>query len=368
MSLGTNLTQLTSRAEFAKNQPRNKQGSLNGFQHEHQGSQTRQNRTEFEVLGDDTVPDRHNLTSGSLSVLESQQGNAAEHRSFETRDSGRLETPDASTNFDFFGGQPQLMRGEQLGVPQPQPMQQSEVNELPLWQQNLMLKQLQELQRQQRPQSGVNEMPLWEQNLMFKQLQELQRQRQIQLLEQTGRMQNPMNHSSTIVKQAAGEHFPSVVDGMPIQGGSNFFWPGEHMGGDPKVPRTPQMLMANNMNWSPRGGSPAMQGSANGPVFSHEQGQAARSMGLVQQLDQSLYGAPVASTRGVNQFHSQGMSHDYDDMLNKARGNKSSECLIQSPARNNSFHGNQSVVFQDDVNMPDNHLVSKQVSHFLKIA
>ncbi|OVA00788.1 hypothetical protein BVC80_9083g86 [Macleaya cordata] len=315
MPLGTNLTQLTSRAEFAKSQSRNQQLTLNGFTREHQGFQTRQNQAEFEFLGDDAVSDRHNLTPGSLSILESQQGNATEHRSVMARSSGRLETAEAPINFDFLGGQPQLTRGQQLGVPQPQPRQQAGFNDMPPWQHNLMLKQLQ-----------------------------LQRQRQLQLLEQSARHQNPMNQSSAMVKQAAGEQLLSVFNGMPIHDGSNFFWPSELMGGDPKVLSTSQMPMVGNMR------SPAVQGSGNGPVFSHEQGQVSRSMGLVhQQFDQSLFGAPVTNTRGaLNQYPNQGISHDCNDMLHKASGNQVPKPMMQSSAFNNSFHGNQSAVIQDE--------------------
>lgn len=275
--LGSNLTQLTSRTEFAKNQLRNQ-----------------------------------------------QQGNAVMNR-----DSGRLEAAEASRN--FHGGQP-LMRGQQVGGSQPQSRQQQ--------------------------QPGLNDLPVWQQNLMLSRLQELQRQRQIQLLQQ---QQNPMNIPPALARQLA-EQLPSVVNGMPVHDGSNFFWPGEHMGGEPKVPNTSQAVMAGNMNWSQHAGSPSMHGSTNGPMFSHYHGQVARSSGLVQQqFDQSLYGAPVANTRGAfNQIRNQGTSHDYDDASNKARGNQGSKPVVQSPAFNNSFHGIQSTIFQDDVSTPDNHFTSKQ--------
>ena len=82
-------------------------------------------------------------------------------------------------------------------------------------------------------------------------------------------------------------------------------------------------------------------------MLSPEQGQALRLMGSVpQQVDQSLYGVPVSSTRSTpNQnFHVQ---------MDKP-------ALQQVSAGGNSFSGHQYATFPGQVSMPDESLASRQ--------
>ncbi|KAF8378805.1 hypothetical protein HHK36_030154 [Tetracentron sinense] len=324
--------QLNLRPEFTKSQSRNQQLSLNGYMHGHQRFQARQNQADFS--GDDTVSDRHNSTSRGLANLQSQIGHALEHSPSLTGNSERMETAEAPTNFDFLGGQQQLMRGQQPGMPQHGPRQQS----------------------------GFNDMQLLQQHIMFKQLQELQRQQQLD----EARQQNSINQlSAAIAKQATGDQLPALINGARIHDASNYLLPTELIGGDSKVPSTSQMFMVGNMNWVQRGASPAVQGFPNGLMFSPEQGQAVRSVNLVpQQLDQSLYGAPIAGTRGnLSQYsHLVEISHGSTDMFTKAGGNQVEKPIMQSPAFINSFQGDQCAVLPDQVCMQDGPFVSKQGS------
>ncbi|XP_043703445.1 uncharacterized protein LOC122653611 isoform X2 [Telopea speciosissima] len=323
---GSDFTLLPLRSEFAKGQSRNQHLSLNGFLHGHQDFEIRQHH-EAEFLGGGA--------RGS-SVLEPQQGIGPEQSPGLTKTSERLETAEVPSNFNFLGGQHLLMRGQQSGLPQPRPRQQSGFNDIPQWQQQLMIKQLQELQRQQQ---------------------------QLQRFDQT-KQQNSINQLNSIAKQTAGGQLPALVNGAPVHDSSNFLWPNEHIGGDSKmVPSSSQMFMVGGMNWVQQSGSPSMQGFPNGVMFSNEQGQALRSMGFVpQQLDQSLYGASITSTRGnLNQYSNiQGFSHDSADMLNKTSDNQVEKPLIQSSSLNNSFQGDQCAAFQDQVCMQDGASVSKQ--------
>ncbi|XP_042496056.1 uncharacterized protein LOC122075179 isoform X2 [Macadamia integrifolia] len=324
VSHGTDFNLLPLRSEFAKGQSRNQHPSLNGFMHGHQGFQTRQHQAEFLGGG-----------ARSFSVLEPQQGNGSEPSPGLTKSSERLETAEVPSNFDFLGAQHLLMRGQQSGLPQPRPRQQS----------------------------GFNDILPWQQQLMIKQLQQLQRQQQLQQLDQA-RQQNSINQLTSIAKQTAGGQLPALVNGTPVHDSSNFLWPNEHIGGDSKVvPSSSQMFMVGGMNWVQRSGSPSMQGFPNGVMFSNEQGQSLCSMGIVpQQLDQSLHGSSITSTRGnLNQYANiQGFSHDSADMLTKTSNNQIEKPLIQSSSLNNSFQGDQCVAFQDQVCMQDGASVSKQ--------
>ncbi|KAJ0973966.1 hypothetical protein J5N97_015931 [Dioscorea zingiberensis] len=130
-------------------------------------------------------------------------------------------------------------------------------------------------QPQSRQQAGSNDLQLLQQHLMYKQLQEFQRHQQLQQLNQVSRQQNTASQLSTGAKQSSG----SVMYGFP-----------------------------------------------NGPFFPNDQGQVIRSMGFVpQQLDQSMYGTPVSSTRvSSNQYANfQGFINASNDVLEGGNRNSS---------------------------------------------
>ncbi|XP_068656316.1 uncharacterized protein [Aristolochia californica] len=334
-SVGADIAQLPLRPEFVKSQTKNEQQSFNGYLRGSQGLPSRPSQMEFQ--GEETIPERHNLTSRGLSILEPQQGNAREQRLASTRNSERLDIAEAPVNFDFFGSRPQLMKSQPSGVPQ----------------------------HPSRQQSGMNDMQLWQQQLMYKQFQELQRQQQLQQLDQEARQQNAMTQLSAITRHSTGDQLPGFANGATnMHDSSNYTWPTEIMGGEPKLSNASQMLGAS-MNWVHRSGSsPTMQGFSNGLMFPQDQSQALRSMGFLpqQQVDQSLYGAPVASARGgfLNHYpHIQGISQDGSDLLNRTGGSQVEKQMMHSAAFT-SFESEQSSVFGDQVRIQDGSLAPKQ--------
>ncbi|KAK0586343.1 hypothetical protein LWI29_005311 [Acer saccharum] len=297
---GLNFTQSASKPELARSQSQNRQPSLNGYMHGHQSIQTRQNESNF--LGVDTEYNRHNLTSRGLPVLDPQLGNGPEHNK---KNPVRLESTESPVNYDFFGGQ-QQMSNQHPGMLQSLPRQQSGISDMQLLQQQVMLRKLQELQRQQQLHNP-------------------------QFQQHEARQQNSINQVSS-VKQATGSHTSAHINGIPMQDASNYSWQPE--------------LMAANANWLQRGSPPVMQVSTSGLMFSPDQGQI-RMMGLVpQQVDQSLYGVPITSTRTNSSQHSP-IHMDKSTML-------------QVSAGSNSFPGNQYAAFTDQVSIQDGTMVSRQ--------
>ncbi|KAI3938544.1 hypothetical protein MKX01_030837 [Papaver californicum] len=168
-------------------------------------------------------------------------------------------------------------------------------------------------------QMGVTDMQAWQQKIMYTQLQDIQMQRQ---LDQESRELNRMNQLSATSNQSAGDLLPRQGNGLHIHDATSNFWPAEHMGGDSKVPTTPEMPIASNTNGPHHNGSSAMQRYSAGLISSLEQGQVPHSMGFVpNQLDQSLYGTPIASIWGALDQYSDIPA----DMLTK--GNASAEDL-----------------------------------------
>ncbi|GFZ03518.1 hypothetical protein Acr_16g0001420 [Actinidia rufa] len=285
VSRGLNFAQPTLRPELHSQQP-------NDYVHGHQILQTRQNVSNF--LGVDTESDRHNKTSRGFSIYESHQGNGSENRST----SVRSESSESPVSFDFFGSQ-QQMSVQQTSMLQSLPWQQSEISDMQLLQQQVMLKKMQELQRRQQSQ----------------QLEAIR--------------QNSMYQIPSITNQASVSHSPTLINGTQIS---------------PITEATEPT--AGNTTWLQRA-TPANQGSSNGFRFSPEQGQSMSLMGLVPpQVDQSLRGVPISNTRGTHQY-----SHVPQDM----------PPMRQMIMSSNSFPGNQFTGFPDQVNMQDGSVVSRKV-------
>ncbi|XP_020548726.1 uncharacterized protein LOC105157976 isoform X2 [Sesamum indicum] len=246
-----NFTQPNLRPDFAKSQSLNEQPNLNGFMYGNEFHQTRQNEANF--LAVDTDSDqRLSITSRGLSVRELQQASGPDHH---TKASIRSGTSLSPVTFDLFGGH-QQMSHQQSTVPQ-------------------------SLQRQQ---SGINDMQQFQHQLMIRKMQELQRQQQLQQLGL--RQQDLINQVPPFAKQASGTQ-TTLVNGTPNSDCLQYPWSAEL-----------------GTNWLNRG-SPTMQVSANGLGFPPNLGQTQCSVDLVaQQVDQSLYGVPISSSRGLpgNQY------------------------------------------------------------------
>lgn len=300
-----NYGQLTRRPELSNSLSIKQQLNTNGFILGRQNFQERQNVLEY--LGENTGLIPHNLALKGLSVHKSQQEYAPGDSPTLTTNSERSEMTDASTEFNFVGGQQQLVRGQQPGFPQPTSMQQS----------------------------GYNDVQLLQQHIMFKQLQELQKQQQLQ---QFSDARQPSQHSS-ISKQGSGVQYSTLINGTPVNDASQMF-----------------------MNRVQRGASPAPQVISDRSAFSQEQGQTLHSMPLVsQQFDISLYGTPVATARGtMNHFPNvPGMPHDSPNLLNKVDG-QIQKPVMQSMAVSNPFLGDRYNFPPDQVYLPQGALMSKQ--------
>ncbi|KAI3463905.1 hypothetical protein Pfo_020568 [Paulownia fortunei] len=292
---GSNFSQSNLRPDLSKNQSLIEQQYSNGFMHGNQFYQTRQNEANF--LAVDTDSDqRHLLASRGLSVHESQQGSGHEQQ---PKASDRSESYVPPVSFDLFGGQPQMSH------------QQASM--------------LQALQRQQ---SGINDMQQLQQQLMIRKMQELQRQQQLRQLDL--RPQNLINQVPPFTKQASGSQPSTLVNGAPNSDALQYPWTAE--------PGT---------NWLSRGSS-AMQGSPSGLAFPPNLGQTQRLMDLVpQQVDQSLYGVPVSSSRGlaVNQ---------YSQMVTDR------SLMPQMATSSNSLHGNQHNFLPDQIGGQEGTSISRQ--------
>ncbi|KAL8244145.1 hypothetical protein R6Q59_010403 [Mikania micrantha] len=116
----------------------------------------------------------------------------------------------------------------------------------------------------QQQQSGFGDIQQLQQQLMLTKMQELQRQ------------QNSYNQASQFARQqASGSHSHGLVNGTPTSDSSGYGWT------EPA---------AANPNWLHR---------ASPSVLPEQQGQPRRSAGFVQQqVEPSLYGVPVSSSRG----------------------------------------------------------------------
>ncbi|XP_055832949.1 uncharacterized protein LOC129901718 isoform X2 [Solanum dulcamara] len=234
---GLDSAQSTQWAEFAKGQ----QPNLNGIMYGNQNYQTRQDESSFSTVN--TGSNQCNPASGGSFFHELQRGAGLEQQA---RGLVRSDPSGSPASLDLFGGQ-------QMNC------QQSNM--------------LQSLQRQQ---SRLNEMQQLQQQVMFVKMQELQRQQQLD-----ASPQDLLNQVPPVPKVASSNHSPASINGTNNSGAVNFSLATE----------------LGNTNWLQHG-SPVLQGSTNGfNPTNYEQAQ--HLMGLIpQNIDQSLYGIPVANSRG----------------------------------------------------------------------
>ncbi|KAL3528458.1 hypothetical protein ACH5RR_007780 [Cinchona calisaya] len=291
-SHGLTFTQSSTRPEFAKSQSQSQPPNFNGFMYGNQFYETRQDETNF--LAVDANSDRRNLTSRSLPTYGSQHVNGPENQG---KSSVRSETSGPPVSFDFFGGQ-QQMNHQQFRI-------------------------LQSLQNQS---SGLNDIQQLQQQVMLMKMQELQRQQQLR----DARQQSLINQMPPVAKQASGSQPAALINGSVNSDALSYHW-GNELG---------------NANWLQRN-PPAMQGSSNGLVFSPNQGQSQRMTDLVpQQVEQSLYGIPVSSSRGnLNQ---------YPQMVTEKTS------VQQQATLGNYLPGNHFTAFPSQVNMQDRSLIPRQ--------
>ncbi|KAL3513076.1 hypothetical protein ACH5RR_025793 [Cinchona calisaya] len=245
------FTQSSPRPEYAKSQSPSQPPNFNGFMCGNQFYQARQDETNF--LAVDTNSDQQNLISRSMPTYGLQQASGPENQG---KSSVRSETSGSPVSFDFFGGQ-QRMNHQQLRI-------------------------LQSLQHQP---SGLNDMQQLQQQVMLMKMQEVPKQQQLPQMD--ARQQGLINQMPPVSKQPSGSQPPSLMNSSLDSNALNYHWANE----------------LGNPNWLQRN-APAMQGSSNGLVFSPSQGRAQRMVDLLpQQVEQSLYGVPISSSRGtLNQY------------------------------------------------------------------
>ncbi|KAK6148590.1 hypothetical protein DH2020_019502 [Rehmannia glutinosa] len=226
----------------------NEQPNSNGFMYGNQFHLSRQNEANFLAVDSDS-DQRHLITSRGLSIRD-LQGSGADHQA---KASVRVETSVSPVSFDLFGGQ--QMNHNQSNVPQ-------------------------SLQRQQ---SGINDMQHLQQQLIFRKMEELQRQQQLQQLDL--RQHNFINQVPSFAKQTSASQ-STLLNGTPNSDTVQNPWTAEL-----------------GTNWLNRV-SPSMQGSPSGLGFPPNLGQTQQLVDLVpQQVDQSLYGVPISSSRGLPANH-----------------------------------------------------------------
>ncbi|GFP89881.1 hypothetical protein PHJA_001131900 [Phtheirospermum japonicum] len=299
-SHGLHFSQSNLRPDIPKGQYINEQQYSSGVVDGKQLYQNRQNEANFLAIDTDSNQ-RHVLSSRGLSIQDAQQRRGHEQQE---KASDRSETSIAPVSFDLFGGQSQMN-----------------------YQQASMLHAL------QRQQSGLNDMQLLQQQIMIRKMQEFQMQQQ-QLKQLDLRHQDPVNQVLSSNKQTSGSQSSNLVNVTSNSDALQYYpWTAE--------PGT---------SWLSRG-STAMQGSPSEPVFPPNLSQKLHLMDLApQQADQSLYGVPVSSSRGL-------AVDQYSQMMT----DRSS--MSQMATYGNSLHGSQYNFLPDQIGGQVGTSISRPKSH-----
>ncbi|XP_051115678.1 uncharacterized protein LOC127240869 isoform X2 [Andrographis paniculata] len=281
-SSGFNLTPAFLRPDFPKNLPQNEQPNLNGFIYANQFHQTRQNEANF--LGMDTGSENpHLVTSRGLLTSDVLPGGSYH----------QTRAPDGSEaspmSFDLFGGQAQINH-QQSTATLPLLHQHSGINDIDQLQQQLMIKKLQEIRMQQ------------------------QHNRQLDLRQQYLSGQVP-----SFLKQSAGGQ-SALGNGTSYSDTSTYPW-----------------TVATGTSWL-NNGSSSIQGSPSDLGFPSNLGQTQGTVDLLpQQADQSLYGVPVSSSRGLN--------------INQLSQIVANRAAIPQMSISNNFQGNQPKLLPEQVGL-----------------
>lgn len=147
------------------------------------------------------------------------------------------------------------------------------------------------------------EMPLWQQHLIQKQLEEIQRNNQFQQLEQETR-QHDMLCQVASPRQSAQHRLLPTFNGMPINNKSSFMLHNDVVHAEPKTANGSNIFMMSNHH------VPAKHLHAT--RFAPQQ--------QFDHLLHNLLGTPVSTTRGLMSHYNQlqGMARSYTDAINKA--------------------------------------------------
>ncbi|CAA0826602.1 dentin sialophosphoprotein-related [Striga hermonthica] len=286
---GLNFSQSNLRPDTSKAQYVIEQQYSNGIAYGNQFHLNRQNGSNFLAV-DSSSNQRQLLSSRALSFPETHQGSGHEHE----KAPDRSDTSVAPVSLDLFGGQHQMNHQQ--------------------------ARMLQALQRQQ---SGLNDMQQMQQQIMMRKMQEFQMQQQFKQLDH----QDLTNPVPAFIKQTSGSQ--------------------TNMGNDNSNSDAFQYPWTAESGTSWLNGSSAMQGSPNGLAFPQNMTQSQRLMDLVpQQADQSLYGVPVSSSRGLT-------ANQYPQMVT------SRSFMPQMEAFSNSPHGSQHNLSSDQISVQESTPISR---------
>ncbi|XP_073018877.1 uncharacterized protein [Primulina eburnea] len=173
--------------------------------------------------------------------------------------------------------------------------------------------------------------------IMLKQLQELQRRGQLQELGDA-RDQNYINSLSPL-KQASGGQFPPAANGTPVLDSS-------------------QMFIVGNMGMMQHGDSGVFPRSPNGLVLSQSQNLGAGHVGMSQpQLDMYLYGTPATNCdKNLNNY----LQGPTTNLLSKNSSISLGMPALQPSTFGNVFMSQQCDLSSDQINAPDGSLLPNQ--------
>ncbi|XP_030475259.2 uncharacterized protein LOC115692520 [Syzygium oleosum] len=295
MTHGLSFGQTNMQPELSGSQFHSLQTSFNGYIQGHQFFPAAQNEANF--LGMDTESDQHSLGSKGFPFLDSQRVRGMD---LHKRDPVKSLNVEAPVSFHFSTRQEQ-MGGQHLSAMQSFHEQQNSISDMQLLQQQVMLKQLQDVQRQM-------------------------------LQQQENWNKSSASQLSAMAKPALASHPSMQLNGIPVNDASSYSW---------------QSGLTENTSWVPRGASPVLQGSSGGLVLSPEQVQRPHVMGLVpQQVDQSIY---EVSHSGSKENLSQISQMEIDDIA-----------LQQIASNVHSYPGSLYSSLPDQGSVQDVHLFSKQ--------
>lgn len=154
--------------------------------------------------------------------------------------------------------------------------------------------------------AGENDLQMWQQQMMFKQLQEFQRQQQLQQPDHGARTQPSFGQFNAPAKPLPADQLSTMPNEMTTNEAMNSAWPHNFTTSDPSLTNNSQMLNNGSANWNQIVGTPGMGNFVNGSMFANAQNQSMRPMGLAtHQVDQSFYPMHATTSRGSGNQYSQ---------------------------------------------------------------
>ncbi|KAM0043991.1 hypothetical protein Hdeb2414_s0010g00347921 [Helianthus debilis subsp. tardiflorus] len=323
-----NITQTNARPEFARSpsQSHHEQSSSNGYMYGRQNFQARPDEANF--MGVNTEYDQNNANQRGFSFHESQQEPVLEQQP--SKNPFRSESSDGHGSFDLFGGQHQT-NSQYPGLTQQPLQQQSGFSDTQQLQQQLMLRKMQELQRQQEIQKQQNAL---NQASQFARQQEIQKQQnainqasQFARQQEIQKQQNAINQASQFARQQEIQKQQNALNQasqfarqQEIQKQQNALNQASQFARQQEIQRQQNSLNQASQFARQQASGSLSHGLVNGTPTSNSSGygwtepagvnvnpnwlqRASPALHSEQQVEPSLHGVPVSSSRGpINQF------------------------------------------------------------------